>query len=269
MHIEKNVFDNIFNTLMDVKDKTEDNLKARMDVQAYYNHPELELKEHQGKILKPKAAYSLTKEQRKLVCEWVKGLRFPDGYASNLSRCVDMEDYKLSRMKSHDCHVFLERELHTYKKKAKNRARVEGSICEAYIIQEISTLSSHYFQPNVQTRLTKVTRNDDGYEVDAPDGCLSIFLHPGRLSGRKEGRYLTDDEWDAAQMYVLLNCEEVQQFVLIFEDELKRNSENISLEQIDKETNSRFAKWFETYVLNPANNITDERLKDLAFGPYK
>jgi len=66
----------------------------------------------------------------------------------------------------------------------------------------------------VQTRLNKVTRNDDGDEVDAPDGCLSIFLHPGRSSGVKEGRYLTDDEWDAARLYVLLNCEEVQQFVL-------------------------------------------------------
>ena len=46
-----------------------------------------------------------------MICEWVKTLRFPNGYASNLSKCVDMEDCKLSRMKSHDCHVFLERLL--------------------------------------------------------------------------------------------------------------------------------------------------------------
>ena len=31
-----------------------------------------------------------------------------DGYASNLSRCVDMREGKLSGMKSHDCHVFME-----------------------------------------------------------------------------------------------------------------------------------------------------------------
>jgi len=37
-------------------------------------------------------------------------------------------------------------------------------------------------------------------------------------------------------------------FCSIFEAELKRNSENISLEEIDKETNSRFANWFEAYV---------------------
>lgn len=83
------------------------------------------------------------------------------------------------------------------------------------------------------------------------------------------GHYLSDKEWNAARIYVLLNCEENQQFIPIFEAELKRNSENISLEEIDKETNSRFANWFEAYVLNPANNISDERLRDLAFGPYK
>ncbi|KAH0641021.1 hypothetical protein KY290_036346 [Solanum tuberosum] len=115
--------------------------------------------------------------------------------------------------------------------------------------------SSHYYQPNVQTRLNKVTRNDDGGEVDASDGCLSIILHPGRPSWEMNGRYLSDKEWDAARIYILLNCEEIQQF--------------IPLEEIDKETNSRFTNWFEAYVLNPANNISDLRLRDLASGPYK
>lgn len=110
MHIEKNVFDNIFNTVMDVKGKTKDNLKARKDLQLYCNRPNLELKVRgDGKIVKPKAAYTLSKEQRKLVCEWVKHLRLPDGYVSNLSNCVDMQEYKLCKMKSHDCHVFMER----------------------------------------------------------------------------------------------------------------------------------------------------------------
>nr|GMC60642.1 uncharacterized protein LOC109168299 [Ipomoea batatas] len=36
-------------------------------------------------------------------------LKFPDGYASNMSRCVDMKKLKLFRMKSHDCHVFMQR----------------------------------------------------------------------------------------------------------------------------------------------------------------
>ena len=110
MHIEKNVFDNIFNTIMDVNGKTKDNLKARKDMAIYCNRPHLELKVlNDGKIVKPKAPFTLTKDQRKLVCEWVKDLRLPDGYCSNLSKCVDLQECKLSRMKSHDCHVFMER----------------------------------------------------------------------------------------------------------------------------------------------------------------
>ena len=32
MHIEKNMFENIFNMIMDVKGKTKDNIKTRMDI---------------------------------------------------------------------------------------------------------------------------------------------------------------------------------------------------------------------------------------------
>jgi hypothetical protein len=43
MHIEKNVFENIFNTIMDVKGKTKDNIKARLDVALFCNRKNMEL----------------------------------------------------------------------------------------------------------------------------------------------------------------------------------------------------------------------------------
>ena len=46
-----------------------------------------------------------------MVCQWIKNLRLPDGYASNLSNCVDIKTLQISRMKSHDCHVFMEKLL--------------------------------------------------------------------------------------------------------------------------------------------------------------
>nr|GEV86445.1 hypothetical protein [Tanacetum cinerariifolium] len=62
-HVEKNVFDNIFNTVMDDKDKTNDNVKARQDVKEYCRRHELELvMEANGNTLKPKALYTLNKE---------------------------------------------------------------------------------------------------------------------------------------------------------------------------------------------------------------
>jgi hypothetical protein len=112
MHIEKNVFENVFNTVMDVKGKSKDNVKARMDLADICKRRELELHySSEGKLIKPKAKYSFTIEQKRTVCEWVKQLKMPDGYASNLSRCVDMREGKLFGMKSHDCHVFMERLL--------------------------------------------------------------------------------------------------------------------------------------------------------------
>ena len=46
-----------------------------------------------------------------MVCEWIRKLKFPDGYASNLSRCVDVRNASLHNLKSHDCHVFMQRLL--------------------------------------------------------------------------------------------------------------------------------------------------------------
>jgi hypothetical protein len=42
MHIEKNVFENIFNTVMDVKGKTKDNIKAGLDVALFCNRKNME-----------------------------------------------------------------------------------------------------------------------------------------------------------------------------------------------------------------------------------
>ena len=109
MHIEKNFFSNIFNTVMDVKGKTKDNDKARKDLTLHCRRPDLELKlQANGNILKPKANYTLSTGESKLVYQWIKELCMPDGYSSNLARCVDVDKGKMLGMKSHDCHIFME-----------------------------------------------------------------------------------------------------------------------------------------------------------------
>ncbi|XXG55675.1 hypothetical protein AAC387_Pa03g3286 [Persea americana] len=108
MHIEKNVFDNVFSTVMGVPGKTKDNDKARLDMKDICKLPGLELYETpNGKIPKPHAKYTLSKKQVEDVCTWIKSLKLPDGYASNIARCVTSG--KLQGMKSHDRHVFMER----------------------------------------------------------------------------------------------------------------------------------------------------------------
>ncbi|KAL0289874.1 UNVERIFIED_CONTAM: hypothetical protein Sangu_2599600 [Sesamum angustifolium] len=93
---------------MDIEGKTKDNLNAHKDLKNICNGPELEVDERRPNAT-PKVAYTLMKEQKKKICEWVRGLRFPDGYASNVSRCVDIANLRLHDMKNHDCHVFVQK----------------------------------------------------------------------------------------------------------------------------------------------------------------
>ena len=112
MHIEKNYFDNLFNTVMDMSSKTKDNVKARLDFPKHRRRPELHLQESaNNKLLKPKASYSFTMEQKRKICEWVESLKMQDGYASNLGESVDMENGILHGMKSLDSHVVMEQLL--------------------------------------------------------------------------------------------------------------------------------------------------------------
>ena len=103
---------NVFDTVMDIKGRTKDTNKGRLDMAKLCSRRDLELIDlGGGKMFKPKAKYALTKKEKLAICEWVKQLSLPDGYASNLSRCVDMKEAKLHGMKSHDCHVFMQRLL--------------------------------------------------------------------------------------------------------------------------------------------------------------
>jgi hypothetical protein len=108
MHIEKNVFENIFNTIMDMKGKTKDNIKSRLDVALFCNHKNIELVRDGSRVAKPRASFVLEKNAQLLVYKWLKSLCFPDGHASNISRLVSMEESRLYGMKSHDCHVFIQ-----------------------------------------------------------------------------------------------------------------------------------------------------------------
>jgi len=108
MHIEKNVFENILNIVMDVKGKTKDNIKARLDVALFCNRKNIELVCDGSRVVKPRASFVLEKNAQLLVYKWLKSLRFPDGHASNISRLVKKEECRLFGMKSHDCHVFMQ-----------------------------------------------------------------------------------------------------------------------------------------------------------------
>jgi hypothetical protein len=40
---------------------------------------------------------------------WMKGMKFPDGYAAGLRQFVNMMTGKLIGLNSHDCHIIMQR----------------------------------------------------------------------------------------------------------------------------------------------------------------
>ena len=60
---------------------------------------------------------------------------------------------------------------------------VEAFICEAYIIKEISTFISYYFEPYLRTRINHIPQYDDCGEVPS-SGNLSVFSNPGQPTSK-------------------------------------------------------------------------------------
>ncbi|XP_050211492.2 uncharacterized protein LOC126661677 [Mercurialis annua] len=357
MHIEKNFFDNIFNTVMNVTGKTKDNAKSREDLKEFCDRPELHKDERTGKY--PKASFTLDKKGKEELCNWVRELKFPDGYVSNMGRCVDMKKLKFYGMKSHDSHVFMqrlipiafrellpanvwqvltelslffksltstvirrediirleqeipiilcklerifppsffdsmehlpihlpheariagpvqyrwmypfERYLRRLKNNVTNKSQVEGSISNAYLVEETASFCAHYFKPTIHTRHRRAPRNDDGgVDLNAPPGMLSIFKHPGRSMGQAKSRYLEDKEYHAAHTYILLNCIEVKPYIHLYEDELRIYNPNITNNEVELKLENNFADWFEKYAHSEISNITNPIMQDLAKGP--
>ena len=92
MHLAKNITKALFGTIMDISDKTKDNVKARVDQETLCDRPKLDMRPPRGgkSWRKPRAEFMLTRPQRREVLEWFQTLMFPDGYAANLSRGVNL-----------------------------------------------------------------------------------------------------------------------------------------------------------------------------------
>ena len=67
MHIEKNMFENIFNTVMNVKGKTKDNIQTRLDIIFFCNYKNMELVFDGSRVTKLKASFVLEKNAQLLV----------------------------------------------------------------------------------------------------------------------------------------------------------------------------------------------------------
>jgi hypothetical protein len=109
MHNEKNVAEAIWNTCMDIPEKTKDNVKARRDLAQICSRPSQNLRQKpNGNWDKPRGPFCIDKKDKPIILQWFKELKFPDGYAANIRRGVNLTTKRILGLKSHDYHIFME-----------------------------------------------------------------------------------------------------------------------------------------------------------------
>ncbi|XP_043687637.1 uncharacterized protein LOC122638852 [Telopea speciosissima] len=119
-----------------MKDKTNDHVNARLDLKDMKIRVDLHPKiiEGRDKVILSPAYYTLSNEDKEVFCTILSGVKVPDGYASNISRNVQVKERIISGMKSHDCHIMMQQLLPVSFRSVlpKNVGKVLIEICEFF-----------------------------------------------------------------------------------------------------------------------------------------
>jgi hypothetical protein len=108
MHVQKNVFESLIGTLLDMKGKTKEGLNSRIDMVQLDIKKELHpVLPENGKYHLLAASYNLNNDEKHAMCVWLKNLKVPSGFCSSIRSIVSMKDLTLTNYNSHDCHVML------------------------------------------------------------------------------------------------------------------------------------------------------------------
>ncbi|KAK6793629.1 hypothetical protein RDI58_007082 [Solanum bulbocastanum] len=109
MHIKKNIVDSILGTLLDISGKTKDHAKTRYDLKDMEIRKNLYPKdtEDSKRTKFANACFSMKNREKSIFCGVLKTSKLLDGSASNISRCVHLDERKVSNYKTHDAHFML------------------------------------------------------------------------------------------------------------------------------------------------------------------
>ena len=94
------------------------------------------------------------------------------------------------------------------KRKIGNKARVEGSICNAYLTEEIANFCSYYLKQDVDSKTRDLGRNVNAdVEVNSYDNDLPemFTVDIGKPSKQGKTEYLDKKSRDGAHLFVLSN----------------------------------------------------------------
>ncbi|XP_062079202.1 uncharacterized protein LOC133783534 [Humulus lupulus] len=182
MHVEKNVCDSLLGTILD-NDKSKDTTNARHDLKKFGVRESLWIYEDDsGKLMKPHAPYVLTSDQRMQFCKFIRDVKFPDNFCSNLKKKVNADLTNISGLKSHDSHV---------------------NLCKNY--------------KGVETRFNRLDRNED--EVTPRN--LFVFQSQCRPITKETLKPLDRATCEQAEWYIYSNSPEIQKYLDEHLEEIK------------------------------------------------
>jgi hypothetical protein len=107
MHVKKNVWESLLGTLLNIDGKTMDHGHARADLKKMGIRPELCL-DDSIKGMKLPTSCTISKHEKNEFCGFLKNVKVPSGYSTNVSRLISFPDLKVAPgVKSLDYHVLL------------------------------------------------------------------------------------------------------------------------------------------------------------------
>jgi hypothetical protein len=108
MHVEKNVCKSLLRTLLNMDEKIRDHEHARADLKKMRIRLELWLDDSVKGTKLPISCIQLSKHEKKEFCGFLKNVKVPSGYSTNVSRLISFLDLKVPPgVKSQDYHVLL------------------------------------------------------------------------------------------------------------------------------------------------------------------
>ena len=103
----------------------------------------------------------------------------------------------------------IERCLKTLRKKCTNKARIEASIVEASLREEVANFTTLYYKLKLPSNHNPLPR----YNVGENEWTHSLFQGQLGSASGSTNKILGNEEWRSVMLYVLTNLSEVQPFV--------------------------------------------------------
>ena len=112
-------------------------------------------------------------------------------------------------MQGHWCYS-IERFQKVLQTKCKNKCKIEASIAEAYILEEVSNFTTKYYADNLPIMHNALPR----YNAGEDESNLSIFQGQLGSASGATNKTLKHEEWCTIMLYVLTNRCEVEPYML-------------------------------------------------------